>query len=377
MDRFETLKSLSSIHPYQLMGDSSKVMVPVLREKLAHAKPEFKVVTMPDFYLDYLLHYPGKLEDMTASIERVAGRGGGNLQGWKHSVGRGGNSPNLVAQLTRLGVKAVPIIETDELGQAVLTSALKGVDLSHIKTTGALSSTVSLEADYSGRRVNIMVSNPGSHSVFGPERLSEDDKDLIRQANFVVVLNWGQNQKGTDLAEEVFKIAREGNAVTFFDPGDPTSRAEYIRDLNQRVLTSGLVDVLSVNESELMQLASAVAEGATDNKENPLFEAAGVFSMLAVRVDLHTPEFSATFIDGQRERVPCLKAEPVKVTGAGDVWNAGDIFAQGMGLEHTERLLFANATAAAYLKREGLDPPGLEEILSVAEELEKTIESQG
>ncbi len=346
-----------------------------LREKLAKAAPTFRVVVMPDFYLDYLLHYPGKLEDMMASLEAVAGRGGGNLLGWKHSVGRGGNSPNLVAQLAKLGVNAVPIVETDELGHAVLARALKNVDLSHVKTTGTLSSTLSLEADYSGRRINIMVSNPGSHSTFGPERLSDDDKDLIRQANFVVVLNWGQNQKGTDLAEEVFKIAREGDAVTFFDPGDPTSRAEDIQDLNQRVLTSGLVDVLSVNENELLQLASAVQEGIPREKENPLFEAASVFSMLAVRVDLHTPEFSATFIDGQRERVPCLKLEPAKVTGAGDVWNAADIFAQGMGLEHSERLLLANATAAAYLKREDLEPPGLEEILQVAEELEKTIES--
>ncbi len=347
----------------------------VLREKLAKGAPPFRVVVMPDFYLDYLLHYPGKLEDMIASLEAVAGRGGGNLLGWKHSVGRGGNSPNLVAQLAKLGVNTVPIVETDELGHAVLARALKNVDLSHVKTTGTLSTTLSLEADYSGRRVNIMVSNPGSHSTFGPERLSEDDKDLIRKANFVVVLNWGQNEKGTDLAEEVFKIAREGDAVTFFDPGDPTFRAKDIQDLNQRVLTSGLVDVLSVNENELLQLASAVQEGIPRETENPLFEAASVFSMLSVRVDLHTPEFSATFVDGQRERVPCLKLEPAKVTGAGDVWNAADIFAQGMRLEHSERLLLANATAAAYLKREDLEPPGLEEILQVADELEKTIES--
>ncbi len=357
------------------MVNPDKAVGTMLREKLAGALPTFRVVVMPDFFLDYLLHYPGKLEDLTASLTAVASRGGGNVLGWKHSVGRGGNSPNLVAQLAKLGVNVVPIIETDELGYAVLASSLKNVDLSHVKTTGTLSSTLSLEADYSGRRVNIMVSNPGSHATFGPGRLSEDDKNLIRQANFVVVLNWGQNQKGTDLAEEVFKIARHGEGVTFFDPGDPTNRTRDIQDLNQRVLTSGLVDILSVNENELLQLASAVEEGVAEDTDNPLFEAASVYSMLAVRVDLHTPEFSATFIDGQRERVPCLKLEPAKVTGAGDVWNAADIFAQGMGLEHSERLLFANATAAAYLRREELEPPGLEEILQIADELEKAIGS--
>ncbi len=39
-----------------------------LKETLTHAKPQFKVVVMPDFYLDYILTYPGKLEDLTASF---------------------------------------------------------------------------------------------------------------------------------------------------------------------------------------------------------------------------------------------------------------------------------------------------------------------
>src|SRR6266705_4994834 len=178
------------------------MMVPLLRDKLARALPRFRVVTMPDFYLDYLARYPGKLEDMTASLESVARRGGGNLLGLKHVVGRGGNSPNLAAQLSNLGIEVVPIIETDEIGRAILEGSLRNVDLSHVKTTGTMSSTLSLEMDYLGRRVNIMMSNPASHATFGPEKLSHDDKELIRTADFVVILNWGQNQRGTDLAEE-------------------------------------------------------------------------------------------------------------------------------------------------------------------------------
>lgn len=345
----------------------------MLREKLTRVKPGFTVVAMPDFFLDYIVSFPGGLEDMTKAFAEVAGRGGGNLVGWKHSVGRGGNSSNLVAQLAKLGAPATPIIETDETGFAVLARALPNVDLSHVRTTGALSSTIALEADHSGRRVNVMLSNPGSHASFGPEKLSEADRELIRHANFVVVLNWSQNQKGTELAEAVFKLAREGAAVTFFDPGDPSQRLGEIPGLNQRVLTHGLVDVLSVNENELLKLAATVKDEAAQD-EHPLFEAAGVFSMLGVRVDLHTPDYSATFIDGQRERVPCLKIQPAKVTGGGDMWNAADIFAQGLGLQHTERLLFANATSAAYLKKPGVEPASLEEILKEADVLEQLIE---
>ena len=337
-----------------------------LKETLTHTKPSFKVVVMPDFYLDYILTYPGKIEDLTASFLEVAERGGGNLLGWGHMVGRGGNASNMVAQLSKLGCEVVPIIETDELGKTVLQHFLKGVDLSHVRTTGTLARTVSFETEHSGRRVNIMVSDPGSLSQFGPEKLTEADKRLISEADFVCVLNWNQNLKGTDLAEKVFSLAKEeGKAVTFFDPGDPALRTGDIDGLNQRVLTPGLVDVLSVNENELVYLAKGVAEDTSEieGAEDPLFGAASVFSMIIPRVDLHTPEFSATFVDGQRLRVPCAKIKPTKVTGAGDVWNAADIYAQGVGLDHKDRLIFANAAGAAYLELRGLEPPTLGEVV--------------
>ena len=70
-----------------------------LKETLAGAKPSFKVVVMPDFFLDYILTYPGTLNELTASFLEVAQRGGGNLLGWAHTIGRGGNASNMVAQL--------------------------------------------------------------------------------------------------------------------------------------------------------------------------------------------------------------------------------------------------------------------------------------
>src|SRR5207249_3028338 len=153
-----------------------------------------------------------------------------------------------------------------ELGRIVLQHFLKGVDLSHVRTTGTMSRTMSFETEHSGRRVNIMVSDPGSLSQFGPEKLSQEDKTLISEADFVCVLNWNQNKKGTELAEKVFSIAKnEGKAVTFFDPGDPALRVGEIEGLNERVLTPGLVDVLSVNENELVhkdRLVFANAAGA-------------------------------------------------------------------------------------------------------------------
>jgi sugar/nucleoside kinase (ribokinase family) len=350
------------------------VLESALREKLAN-NLSFKVAAMPDFFLDYLLAYPGKLDDLAKSLVEVAERGGGNILGWKHMVGRGGNASNFAAQLSKLGVNVVPVIETDSLGKAVLDLSLGNVDLSHVTSTGALSSTLAFEAEHSGRRVNIMASDPGSLSSFGPEKLSEKDRDLICEADFVCVFNWNQNLKGTELAEYVFQTAKKnGKGMTFLDPGDPSSRAKDIQGLNDRVLSKGLVDILSVNENELMQLAQTVGAettGAEGEEENPLFHAASVFSMLGSRVDLHTRDFSATFVDGQRERVPCARGAPLKVTGAGDAWNAGDILGQGLQLSHKQRLAFANATAAAYMRKPGLEPCSLEEIMDQLREIEK------
>ena len=326
------------------------------------------VVAMPDFFLDYVLSFPGNLDEMTKAMTEVAARGGGNILGWKHMVGRGGNSSNFSAQLSRLGARVTPVIETDEFGKLALSQFLKGVDLSHVSNMGSLSRTLAFEAEHSGRRVNIMASDPGSLANFGPEELSESDKRLLVESDFVCVFNWNQNLKGTELAEEVFHTVKEsGKGVTFFDPGDPSSKKGDLSRLNDRVLSKGLVDVLSVNENELSQLGQAVGvetKGLEGEEENPLFQAGSVFSMFGGRVDLHTPEYSATFVDGQRERVLCASTTPVKVTGAGDAWNAGDVFAHGMGLAHKERLVFANATAAAYMKRPDLEPSSLAEVLA-------------
>src|SRR5438874_12301828 len=85
-----------------------------LKETLNRARPSFKVVVMPDFYLDYILTYPGKLEDLTASFLEVAQRGGGNILGWGHTVGRGGQGSSVGGRLAKLGCQVVAAAETGQ-----------------------------------------------------------------------------------------------------------------------------------------------------------------------------------------------------------------------------------------------------------------------
>src|SRR2546427_11203723 len=142
------------------MSTKASQPISVLKEKLAE-KPTFKVVAMPDFFLDYILAYPGKLDDMAKAMVDVAGRGGGNILGWKHLVGRGGKASNFSAQLLKLGLKVSPIVETVDFVKLALAHFLKGADLSHIGSTGALSGPIAFLGEHSGRHVNIVTIDPG------------------------------------------------------------------------------------------------------------------------------------------------------------------------------------------------------------------------
>src|SRR5207245_11164045 len=107
-----------------------------LRKKLVSSKPAFKATVMPDFFLDYIISFQGGLGEMTDRFEDVAKRGGGNLLGWKHTIGRGGKASNFAAQLGKLGAYTAPIIETDILGRTLLSNFDHYLHMAHTKTDG-------------------------------------------------------------------------------------------------------------------------------------------------------------------------------------------------------------------------------------------------
>ena len=50
-------------------------------------------------------------------------------------------------------------------------------------------------------------------------------------------------------------------------------------------------------------------------------------------------------------------------TGAGDAWNAGDIFAELFEFNDEERLLFANLVAGCYISSPEPLPPNLDKLI--------------
>jgi sugar/nucleoside kinase (ribokinase family) len=336
-------------------------------EKLTHflksPAREIGVVVMPDFFLDRLITLEQATSQFASDIENIVGRKGGSVDGIHQIDIRGGNAPNVASALANLSAKVTPIICTSSLGRQLLKFHLEslGVDLSHVKVAGSASMTTALEFAADEGRVNVMLRDLGALADFGPSDLSNEDYEAIKTADYVCVFNWaGTRNHGTELAQKVFgAVKAAGRGKAFFDTADPTPNKERIPELMERVLKTRLVDVLSLNENEAITYANVLKgesspKKASKQSEVALDSARFLEKHLHARIDLHTTAFSATFTTHGETVVPAFKVKPLRATGAGDAWDAGNIFADGNGLSDECRLTLANAVSACYLT----DPEG-------------------
>ncbi len=312
-----------------------------------------EVVLMPDFYLDHFVRFEGELEVFLGSLREMAERGGGNFPMTAQAIMRGGNAANTAAALLKLGGRPYLVAKANELGLWFLKrrSELEGPELRGVKATEAQSMTVALELRYGGRLINLMINDPGPVRDFGPSDLDEGDVEAMKRADFVCVLNWAQNSRGTELIQEVFGLVkREGVGKTFLDTGDPSAKRDEIKALLKGAVGRGLVDIWSMNENEAKWYSSAMGFRADD---------ASCFDMgkfmheeLGVIVDLHTSDFSSTHGPDGDWMVDSLPVSPLRKTGAGDAWNAADILGHSMRLDPELRLALSNAAASYYISNE-------------------------
>jgi len=304
----------------------------------------FHVVMLPDFFVDHFVSL-NTIEKTFNAVKTVAAQGGGNLPGIAQRITQGGNAANTALALARLGISAHLICRTDPLGGHLLQHFLgkNGVDLSGVKTDGNLAITTALE--FEEHHANVMIGDPGSVTTFSFELLNDHDRELIASADLVGVTNWNLNRFGTDLACKVFDIAKKQGVRTFFDSGDPSPRVYDIPELINKVLTNPQLDIFGLNENELRYYSNS----SNKTQEEMISAAVLLKKKIPARIDLHTSLFSGsirnTFIV-----VPTMSLSTVyRSTGAGDAWNAANIFADLLGFEDDERLLFANMFAGYYI----------------------------
>ena len=355
------------------MGWRLESSIAQLINTLVASKVKPAVVVMPDFFLDHFTSYRNDLSSYIKSVSEIAGRGGGNLPFLSQTVSRGGNAANTAAAIASLGGKAYLITRTDSIGLTLLRCFIGNldVDLSHVKTDGRMALTIALELEHAGEKVNIMMNDPASVSTFNFNLLTQTDLDLIKKVDYTCVFNWNQNLDGTELARNVFSLTKKSLRKTFFDTGDPSIRKEKIGELMENVLTQRIVDTLSINENEAIWYASyydksfSEKRGKVRNETQAMECAKLLHEKLKTRVDLHTVHYAATFVNGRGCKMPTFKVPVLRATGAGDAWNAADIYGDALGLTATQRLIFANAAAAFYISNASGAHATLEDVIQL------------
>lgn len=348
------------------------VMRPELdAERIRLATLGKQVFVAPDFFIDHFVRYPSSYSHLKTEFDRVIAQGGGNVLGTEQYIAKGGNAVNTAIALGHFQIKTNLFTVTDALGYYLLKLFIGDlpIDISSVRTDGVSSITTAFEVKTGkGKLTNIMVSASGSLLTIDAEHLSDEVLELAKDSDAVCFFNWSQTKKGTDIAEALFKAVKEkGKGLTFFDPGDPSYKKEEIPLFAKRMFYRGLVDVVSMNENEFSRFWRALGVGT--KKRSELVGKKDLLLLsdkLSCRVDYHTTEFSATAYEGQCDMMPCFRIEPVRATGSGDTWNAGDILGYLSGLQGENRLLLANATAASYISNPLPRPPSLTEAIEFA-----------
>ena len=332
---------------------------------------EFNVVVMPDFFLDRLVTVDLDVSGFSKMLAEVVSRKGGAIDGIKQLEFRGGNTANTASALAKLGAKVHVIIQTGKIGMQMLEHYLKPleVDLSHVKVKRKTSITTAIELKYNKEgKANVMLRDLGSLENFGPKDLTEEDFKLLEKADYVCLFNWaGTRKHGTELAKTIFRHVKEkGVGKTYYDTADPSPNEKGIGKLVKEVFLSNIIDILSLNENEAVRYASIIGLeekiGGKTLEEKARKSGEILSNQISSRIDLHTTAFSSTFQNGKEVHVPTFKVGVLRATGAGDAWNAGNIFADAHDFPDSLRLTFANAVAAYYISSPEAEHPTLEEL---------------
>jgi len=338
-------------------------------EKLKQLSIVGSIVVMPDFFVDRIIRLESK-ENLFDTLTEKAELGGGSIRGVPTKDVKGGNAVNVAYCLAKLGAKVSLFTIADELGSTMIRQTFSqfGDKVTLRIASGRTGLTTAFEFPHEDTLVNVMVSDVGDNSNFGPERISaEADVAILKNADGVIVVNWASNLKGTELAEFSFK--NSPSAFHFLDPADIETRKNDFRDSLGRL--ASVTDCLSINENECKSLADALGFGRllgpTYSADEVKAVARKIAQKVGISIDLHT-KIGAAWSNGKESTfVYPIKVEARTQTGAGDSWDAADIVGYLAGLDPQQRLLFANCCASLYVRNPNGEPPTMNNVFELVE----------
>ncbi len=310
---------------------------------------KFDVAVMHDFFVDRLVHVES-LSGVTASVRRKAAAGGGGVHGVAQEEVRGGNAVNLAHALARLGMRTLLITHSDSIHESLVRAPFKGLHAEVKVKPLPAGLTVAFE-----EKVNVMRGAGGGAADFGPSLLDETDWGDLENSRVVCSVNWAVNRRGTELLIALRKRLGEEKPI-FLDPADFRDSMPGFKKLLGLIAARRVVDWISTNEVEGIAAGRALGLETSDLAE--------LCRRLALRLgvvyDLHAVRMSYSSEGTRVAKAAVTKARSKRLTGAGDVWDAGAIYGRLSGMEEGERLAFANRTARLYLQSEDCLPPTLE-----------------
>ena len=176
----------------------------------------------------------------------------------------------------------------------------------------------------------------------------------------------------------MFNYVREkSKGKAYYDTGDPSPSKKDIPELMKRILLEKNIDVLSVNENEAHIYAGQLDPKMKRMRKTPEYHEAAkkcariLAKHVSARVDLHTSAFAGSFTKDNEVIVPTFDVDVLRSTGAGDAWNAGNIFGDALRLPDSCRLTLANAVAAYYVSSPTAEHPALPKLMEFCNKQQK------
>ncbi len=297
-----------------------------------------------------------------------AAAGGGSLRGFAQSEVLGGNAGNIAFALSSLSARTTLYCVGDAMTRAVTSAQSSTCKVRVIE--GQPGYTVALEFPFKRRRVNVMLSDIGGIRDFDGQRLTRNDIENLKKSDCVALVNWSANRKGNELARRVMRGRRGQGRLNFLDPADIQGAENRVRTLVKDVIDKELLDVISLNENEariMMRILSAGKLAKSYDAHDIMKAARALHASLDITVDIHTPIGSATSTNAGEAWSRWFRALGGIVTGAGDVWDAGDIIGHLLNFDDRKRLRFANACAHLYLRGSKSRYPTLRDVIMLLE----------
>lgn len=322
----------------------------MLKNKFTNVFKEIKITILADVFIDRIIRIPN-FEFLLKKIKEKSKVGGGSIRQISQKEVIGGNATNIAYALAKLGAQVNLFVIADDFTKELLNhrfNEYENVQINIIK--GQPGFTVALETKFSGKESNIMLSDVGGIKYFDGSEMVRKFKKTFKQSDVTIISNWASNLNGNDLIKNVFSITN--NSIRLLDCADISTSVDRLPKLIDDIIRKDLVDIISLNENECSVLSQYL--GFKKLSENYSVKdikdiAVSLSSHLNLSIEIHTPLGSCSASDNDVHFVKSFEIQPIRLTGAGDVWNAANVLGIKKEISVEKRLNFANACAAIYV----------------------------